>query len=105
MKKTTTPRRAATMFPLVEQWQQQDQQTKKQFCAAHHLNVHTFDYWRNKYRRQSSRTGSDFISLQTDRPPPPTVPAAHLRYPNGVELHLASLPPATQLADLLQLLD
>lgn len=70
------------MFSLVEQ-QEHSELTIHAFCTEHNLKVHSFRYWRQKYRQAASRKG--FIPII------PTTIGRHpiqLSYPNGVSLHL-----------------
>ncbi len=52
----------ATMFRLVEQWQQTSK-TQKQFCREQSLTYSTFMYWLKKYRQVKGQ-GSNFIPLE-----------------------------------------
>ena len=103
-QKISRPRRTSEqMYPLVAQWQGSGQ-SKRQFCADHGLNLHTFNYWLDKYRR-SHRPTTDSNFLAVSVAPSATLPptGVHLRYLNGVELHVHHPLTPTELLTLLQL--
>ena len=78
------------MFSLVEQWKVSNQ-SKILFCKNNSINIHTFDYWYFKYKKQNAST--NFIEIK----PPKTITTGKLRltYPNGVSIEL---PENTNLA-------
>jgi len=100
MKKSKR-RTAARMYPLIEQWAR-SQQSKRTFCAAHQINLHTFNYWLKKYRQSAPPPQSNFLALEL-APEAPTGEAVYLRYPNEVELHFSTLPSIALLTSLIKI--
>jgi hypothetical protein len=50
------------MFSLVEQYMNGNQ-TRKDFCQEHGINLNTFSYWQRKYRQDKQRK-NNFIPIQ-----------------------------------------
>ena len=99
--KETKRRTAAQMFPMISQWEHSGQ-SKIEFCTTHQINVHTFGYWQKKYQQSQQSDSSDFLALEINASDAAHKPI-HLRYPNGVELHLSNLPEKSLLIDLLKM--
>ena len=93
------------MYPLVAAWYGSGA-SKSSYCVAHQLNVHTFTYWVDKYRKDQSaasqrQDAGHFMPLQVDRSQ--ALAAVELIYPNGVRLQLGSQPSMEYLSDLVKL--
>ena len=54
--------RKKQMYSLVEKWQNSSS-LKKEFCLENNVNLGTFNYWLNKYRKNKS---SEFIEINPD---------------------------------------
>jgi transposase-like protein len=66
------------------QAQESSEQTIKAFCELHHLNRHTFQYWRGKFR-QEENDSQGFVNL---RPPVLAGQSILVRCSSGVEVEL-----------------
>ena len=74
--------REKQMFELVEQWQN-SKQPKKEFCNQNLVNINTFQYWLQKYRKKTKQAGFIPVKL-TDSGFDRHQQAIKLKYPNGV---------------------
>lgn len=84
MSITKNLQRQQEMFSLVEQWKQ-SQQSKVTFCKNNSINLHTFEYWHQKYKKQNLST--DFIEIKPNKNHQfPQM--LRLQYPNGVSIEL-----------------
>lgn len=80
--------------------------TKKSYCAKYDLNVHTFDYWRNRVKTVDlpNKSTNHFVELS-----PMSAPlfpsSAHylLHFPDGKRLELPMGVPSELLIQLLQI--
>lgn len=101
------------MYPIVERWQS-SQKSKKDFCEAEQINLHTFVYWLKKYNRSKQKQNtsvvsdvlSDFVELQVDNhlvKEPTNQVFAEISYPNGVALRLHKPMCSADLRSLIQL--
>lgn len=95
------------MYALVEQWQK-SQATKTDFCKAHQINIHTFTYWLQKYKKQKtveglSKGGEKFISLQLAKEEVLSAVRFELCYQNGVRLRVEGNCSISDLKSLLQI--
>jgi len=50
------------MYSLVEKWNNSSS-SKKEICLENNVNIGTFNYWLNKYRKNKS---SEFIELKPE---------------------------------------
>ena len=96
MTKTKNPQRQVQMFELVEQWRNSSQ-NRKQFCRDHSININTFTYWQQKYKKnESGNNNSKFVELKiTKNKPKISDSPIKLIYPNGVQ---AEIPTNTNIA-------
>jgi transposase len=97
-------RTSTEMFPLVENWLQSGL-TQKAFSLRHHLPVHVFVYWVNRYRKAqpASSTGggaSGFIRLST--PLANTAADMAVELPSGLVIRFSSLVPVAYLLELVE---
>lgn len=84
--------REKQMFELVEQWQSGDQ-SKKEFCNHNLININTFQYWLQKYRKKTKQAG--FIPVKLTNPSYGTLQQEiKLKFPNGV---IAEMPTNTDI--------
>ncbi len=87
----STRRTSDQMFLLVERYESGDQ-SKKDFCAQHGLNLGTFHYWMKKYKEQKSiqSTGSfQQIKVLTDKPSHDRgCRHIEIRTPSGVQISI-----------------
>ena len=75
--------RQQEMFSLVEQWKQSNQ-SKISFCKNNSVNLHTFDYWHIKYKKQNAP--NDFVEIKSAQYV--STQKLRLTYPNGVSIEL-----------------
>ena len=54
--------RESQMYSLVEQWQNSSV-SKKEICRKNNMNIYTFNYWLEKYRKKNKP--SEFIEVKT----------------------------------------
>jgi hypothetical protein len=59
--------------------------SKREFCDAAGVTLHTFNYWLKKFRLQN--IPESFIRVQTK---PTLLSGLELEYPNGVKIRLPS---------------
>ena len=92
------------MYPLIETWELSNQ-SRSAFCELQGVNIHTFGYWLQKYRKENGlpskgELGKNFISLQVRD----TLDAGvELSYPNGVRLNFRGAVSVAYLSSLIQL--
>jgi hypothetical protein len=72
--------------------------SKREFCDAVGVTLHTFNYWLKKFRLQN--TPEAFIRVQTK---PISATCLELEYPNGVKIRLPSSENLTMLRGLITL--
>lgn len=76
---------------IVEQWKQSGKKIQL-YCEEQNLSIHTFRNWLKRERKESRQTKStsDFISLQIQKPIPPEKVSGKIEivYPNGVCIRL-----------------
>ena len=91
MAKPKNSQRQVQMFKLVEQWQNSSQ-SRKQFCREHSININTFIYWTQKYKKyQSENNNSNFVELKiTENNPKKSDTPIKLIYPNGVQAEISA---------------
>ncbi len=91
MAKPKNLQRQIQMFKLVEQWQNSTQ-NRKQFCRDHSININTFIYWSQKYKKnESENNNSKFIELKiTENKPQTSDFQIKLIYPNGVQAEISA---------------
>ena len=89
MSKPKNLQRQKEMFKLVEQWQNSTQ-NKKQFCRDHSININTFIYWTQKYKKNmSENNNSNFVELKISEDKPKiSDDQIKLIYPNGVQAEI-----------------
>ncbi len=88
MTKTRNIQRQKEMFKLAEQWKKSTL-TKKQFCLEHSLNINTFTYWAQKYRKNKQKSNnSNFIELKISDNSLQNNSQIRLNYPNGVQAEI-----------------
>ncbi len=97
------------MYNLVQDWESSNQ-SKSDFCKSAAINIHTFTYWHQKYKKEIKKDavpfqgsqGQNFLPLQVDKY---SVVASAItidfHYPNGVRL---SVPQSVGISYLTQLL-
>jgi len=99
-------RKKVAMYELVKAWESSTQ-SKSAFCESASINIHTFTYWHQKYKKEFKKEkgpsqGPNFLPLQIEKtsavPPAITI---DLHYPNGVRL---SVPQRVGISYLVQLL-
>ena len=95
------------MYPLVEAWRS-GEQSKSRFCQEHHINIHTFNYWHQKYKLDSDEAREvgrqEFIPLEVGRQGGEVWGhPLELRYPNGVRLCFDGLVDVQYLTTLIQI--
>jgi len=88
---------ASTMFPMMEMYEDSGL-TQKQFCSQMGLMPHTFNYWRNKYRKTkksdfTKEAKAEFVELKVALPPQSPSPHRLIRisYPDGTLIELPVL--------------
>ena len=101
-------RKSTQMYPLIERWRSSGE-SKKDFCVQHHINLHTFTYWINKYDKSRAAPSdfttapSNFVSLQVNEKTKGNLnTSVEITYPNGIQLRLNSPPSLLYLQSLLQ---
>ncbi len=84
---------------IIEDWKNSGL-NKTEFCKTRSINIHTFNYWCQKIKKQNTtpgfieiRPGADRISKQ----------AIRLTYPNGVCIDLPSNAGLSLIASLINL--
>ena len=89
MAKVKNYQRQVQMFDLVEQWQRSSQ-NRKQFCRDHSININTFTYWQQKYKKnESENNNSKFVELKiTENKSKISDSQIKLIYPNGVQAEI-----------------
>jgi hypothetical protein len=86
MARNKNPRRQTEMNALIEEWKE-SRISKPVFCKNRSINIHTFNYWCQKIKKQNTSPG--FIELRSVRNQ--IIPQSiRLTYPNGVSLELPS---------------
>lgn len=93
------------MYPLVAAWYASGE-SKSSYCTARQLNVHTFTYWVDKYRKDQAEANTEiesghFIRLAVDGSQ--SLAGLELIYPNGVRLQLSGQPSMDYLSNLVKL--
>jgi transposase-like protein len=91
-------RRTREEWAELLQAQESSEQTIKAFCKMHHLNRHTFQYWRGKFR-QEENDSQGFVNL---RPQVLEGQSIIVRCSSGVELELPADYPPGSLIELIQ---
>ncbi len=95
------------MYSLVSSWQQSDQ-SKSDYCQEQQINIHTFSYWVQKYKKTNGEKKEKpktekFISLQVESGVEHRTAGVELCYPNGVRLRLESQPAVSYLESLIRI--
>jgi len=96
----------AAMYQLIKDWESSNQ-SKSDFCNSASINIHTFTYWVQKYKKENieqdlSSQRQNFLPLKLTKPPVvPSTQTIDLHYPNGIRL---SVPQSVGLNYLTQLL-
>jgi hypothetical protein len=94
---------------MIASWESSGQD-KTGYCESHEINVHTFNYWLQKYKLDSGEEprkpgGVKFVELAVQRAPGPgSMPVLELCYPNGVRLVFKELVSAKYLEPLIRIL-
>lgn len=104
MKKSGKLLTSAEMYPLIRQWQS-GEQSKSDFCRAHHIKLHTFYYWEQKYRKETATHNSkvgEFVALQINSSEEQVDEGLTICCPNGVQLKFGAVPSPTFLGALLK---
>ena len=73
---------------------------RKAFCAAEPINVHTFYYWLDKFKKEKAVQAPTF--QQVTRPDFMPAQGVQLYYKNQVRLELPADYPTEQLSDLIR---
>ncbi len=99
MARNKTPHRQTEMKALIEEWKE-SRTGKPEFCKTRSINIHTFNYWCQKIKKQNPPPG--FIEIrpignQTIQQP------IRLTYPNGVSIELPSTSGLGLIASLINL--
>ena len=100
-------RKKEQMYSLVAAWQS-GEASKKVYCEAHQINLHTFTYWVQKYKvaiseEKEERSNQKFIPLQVSTPQELSDSSIELSYPNGVRLRVASVVSISYLESLIKI--
>ncbi len=99
MARNKTTRRQSEMKVLIEEWKESGT-GKPEFCKTRSINIHTFNYWCQKIKKQNP--SPEFIEIRqgTNRIAPQSI---RLNYPNGVSIDLPSNGDLTLIASLINL--
>lgn len=95
------------MYSLVSAWQAAEQ-SKKAYCEAHQINIHTFTYWHQKYKvatleQKEKRSAPKFIPLAVKQEQSLPRQPLELCYPNGVRLRVDSGVSVSYLGSLIKI--
>jgi len=82
-------RNQSQMFPLVKRYLSSDQ-SKVDFCAAHNIKVHTFQYWLVKYKedRIDNKQLDRFVPIQIQGDKAVKNRSIRVTFPNGTKVEL-----------------
>ena len=95
--------KAEQMYALVRSWHK-SQQSKSDYCRTVPINIHTFTYWAQKYKKaEVQREAPKFIPMTVAAAKPATAPDLELNYPNGVRLCLNGQPDVELLRALIKI--
>ena len=99
MARNKTTRRQSEMKALIEEWKE-SRMGKPEFCKTRSINIHTFNYWCQKIKKQNP--SPEFIEIRqgTNRVAPQPI---RLAYPNGVSIELPSTVGFSLIASLINL--
>lgn len=84
MAKSKNPQRQQQMYEFVEQYKNSNQ-SKEKFCKEKSINLHTFEYWYQKFKK--STEVEKFIEIKPARQNTKnqnTSKTIKLSYPNGI---------------------
>jgi len=98
----------SAMYKLVKDWQSSGQK-KSDFCISASINIHTFTYWHQKYKKES--IADDLPNQEPNFLPFKVVKDSvissaktiDLHYPNGIRLSLPKSVEVNYIAQLLQI--
>jgi hypothetical protein len=100
MKSETKTRKQ--IYQIVSQWQESGL-SRQSFCEQEHLNMLTFASWIKKEREQNQPFTQSLVPLQVEEYYTPTSNEFEVEYPNGVRLHLNSIPGDQELSRLIHI--
>ena len=90
------------IYQIVSQWQESGL-SRQSFCEQENLNMVTFATWIKKEREQSQPFTQSLVPLQVEEYCTPTSNEFEVEYPNGVRLHLSSIPGDQELSRLIHI--
>ena len=99
MARNKTPHRQTEMKALIEEWKE-SRISKPVFCKNRSVNIHTFNYWCQKIKKQKPIPGFIEIRPIGNQTIPQTI---RLTYPNGVCIELSSASDLGLIASLINL--
>ena len=86
------------MFALMSLWESSGL-TRQEFCKEHEIKLSNFSYWRTRYRKSQTASGSEnFIKVK-----PVLATSIELIYPNGVKMVLPANSDIATLSALINL--
>jgi len=88
MENQTQRERREKMYRLIEE-QSESGASQQVFCQRQGVNITTFRYWKQKFRRE---TGGDFLPVVMDGRPSASSGEVVIQYPTGVQLHIKDMP-------------
>ncbi len=100
MKSGTKTRKQ--IYQIVYQWQESGL-SRQSFCEQENLSMSTFASWIKKEREQAQTVTQSLVPLQIEGYCSPIVSGIEVEYPNGVRLHLSSIPGEQELSCLIRI--
>ena len=100
MKSKTKTRKE--IYQMVSQWQESGL-SRQSFCEQENLRMVTFASWIKKEREQSQPITQSLVPLHIEEYCSPLSSGVEIVYPNGVRLHLSSIPCEQELSRLIHI--
>jgi len=100
MKSETKTRKE--IYQIVSTWRESGL-SRQLFCDQEHLRMVTFASWIKKEREQSQPITQSLVPLQIEEYCAPLNSGFEVEYPNGVRLHLSSIPCEQELSRLIHI--
>jgi hypothetical protein len=100
MKSETKTRKQ--IYQIVSTWRDSGL-SRQSFCEQEHLRMATFESWIKKERDQSQPITQSLVPLQIEGYSSPASTGFEVEYPNGVRLHLSSIPSEQELSRLIHI--
>jgi hypothetical protein len=100
MKAKTKTRKE--IYQIVSQWQESGL-SRQSFCDQEQLSMVTFASWIKKEREQFQPITQSLVPLQIEEYCTPISTGFEVEYPNGVRLHLNSIPCEQELSRLIHI--